>query len=412
MRKNSEKSVSSYPAPEYDITVDDDRCIRCGRCVAVCPSQIFRRAEAGLTASGSGSGAGVSAAGGAAGLAERSGRDSVQSAAIPELRRSESVSGADVRGAGVPDEAGSSGARKRAAGETVLSACDRERGGFRADAAETEGGEVPGGTTVPDMRNGTRRPAVETCRPDCCILCGHCVAACPVGAVRHSGFPLGTVHPVDASALPTPEQVSLLMASRRSNRAFAARPVPRELLDRIVAAADLAPTASNARKLGYTLATRPETLRRIAEFTLGVFGRVVRLLGNPLVRPWLRPLMPDAYRYLPVFEKMRRDYAAGEDRILRGAPAVLFIHAPRSGRFGAEDANLACQNASLMAEALGVSQVYMGFVLTAVRQRPGKLERLLGLAPQRRICAAIALGMPLFRFPNYVDRAPSPVGER
>lgn len=68
------------------------------------------------------------------------------------------------------------------------------------------------------------------------------------------------------------------------------------------------------------------------------------------------------------FPEMRREYAGGNDRILRGATAVLLIHAPKESRFGAEDANLAYQNASLMAEALGVSQIYMGFVLTAVRQ--------------------------------------------
>ena len=78
-------------------------------------------------------------------------------------------------------------------------------------------------------------------------------------------------------------------------------------------------------------------------------------------------------------------------------------------RFGAEDGNLAYENASLMAEALGVSQIYMGFVLTAVRQdRKAKLAAMLGL-DDRRICAVMALGMPQFRYPNYIDRAPAPV---
>lgn len=95
-------------------------------------------------------------------------------------------------------------------------------------------------------------------------------------------------------------------------------------------------------------------------------------------------------------------------RILRGATALLFIHAPRASRFGVEDANLACQNASLMAEALGVSQIYMGFVLTAVRQdRRKRLNRMLGLQG-RRIGAVLACGMPEFLYPNYIDRDPAP----
>ena len=91
---------------------------------------------------------------------------------------------------------------------------------------------------------------------------------------------------------------------------------------------------------------------------------------------------------------------------------MLLIHAPKESRFGAEDANLAYQNASLMAEALGVSQIYMGFVLTVVRQDKKKgLCKMLGLAG-RRICAVMALGMPQFRYPNYIDRTPSPLERR
>lgn len=246
-------------------------------------------------------------------------------------------------------------------------------------------------------------------KPENCIVCGHCVAACPTGSVEHAEFPAGRVHAADYAAMPTPEQVELLLAVRRSNRALTTRPVPQEMLDRIVAAADRAPTASNARQLGYTLVTDPAQLRAIAEYTLGVFGKLEKRLLHPLVKPWLSRIVPGVYRYVPVFKRLRREYAEGRDRILRGATAVLFIHASKANRFGAEDANLAYQNASLMAEALGVSQIYMGFVLTALRQdKQEKLAGMLGL-DDRRICAVMALGMPQFRYPNYIDRTPAEV---
>ena len=174
-------------------------------------------------------------------------------------------------------------------------------------------------------------------KPENCILCGHCVAACPTGSVNHAEFPAERVHAVDYGAMPTPEQVELLLAVRRSNRALSARPVPQELLDRIVAAADRAPTASNARQLGYTLVTDVAQLRAVTEYTLGIFGTLEKRLLHPLVRPWLSRLVPGVYRYVPVFKRLRREYAEGRDRVLRGATAVLFIHAPRESRFGAED---------------------------------------------------------------------------
>lgn len=245
-------------------------------------------------------------------------------------------------------------------------------------------------------------------RPDRCIGCGHCVAVCPASAIDHELFPAGTIHPLDRAALPSADAVELLIRARRSNRALTDMPVPEEALRRIVAAADCAPTASNARELGYTLVTDPAKLRAVTEFTLGVFDRTARLLSYPLMRPFVRFLMPDAARYLPAFRRMKQQYAEGRDPILRGATAVLFIHAPLKSRFAVEDSNLACQNASLMAEALGVSQIYMGFVLVAGRRQKGALEQLLGL-DGRRVCAVLALGMPAFRFANTFERKASPV---
>ena len=86
-----------------------------------------------------------------------------------------------------------------------------------------------------------------------CIVCGHCVAVCPTGSVEHGDFPPQKVHPVDRELLPSPEQVMLLCKARRSNRAFTAKPVPEETLDRILEAAHRAPTASNLQRVAFTL---------------------------------------------------------------------------------------------------------------------------------------------------------------
>ena len=112
--------------------------------------------------------------------------------------------------------------------------------------------------------------------------------------------------------------------------------------------------------------------------------------------------MPGVYRYLPIFKRLKQNDEAGKDPILRHATALIFIHTPASNRFGAADANLAYQNGSLMAESLGVSQIYMGFVLSATQQDGKTLNRELGI--EGKIHAIMALGMPAFRYSHYIDR--------
>ena len=235
------------------------------------------------------------------------------------------------------------------------------------------------------------------------IVCGHCVAVCPTGSVEHGAFPPQKVHPVDRELLPSPEQVMLLCKARRSNRAFTAKPVPEETLDRILEAAHRAPTASNLQRVAFTLVTDPEKLHAISAFTVGVFASILRKLENPLLKPVLKRIAPQLYGYVPHFKRLISKFDKGNDLILRGATAVILIHTPSESRFGCQDANLAYQNGSLMAESLGVAQFYTGFVCSAVEQdRNRRLAKMLGISGKIR--AGMALGIPAFRYPNYIDR--------
>lgn len=240
-----------------------------------------------------------------------------------------------------------------------------------------------------------------------CIKCGHCAAACPAGAVEHSLFPQEKVHKIDYDKMPSSQEVMLLCRARRSNRALTAKRVPQEAIERILEAANSAPTASNLQQLEYTVVTSPAKIKAIIEFVLGYFGSMLALLENPLLKPLVKAVAGEgALRYAKVFKRIKEAYSKGDDQILRGARCVIFIHAPKSSRFADADANLAYQNGSLMAESLGISQIYTGFVCTAAKKRKGKLEAMLGIDGNRRIVAGMALGIPEFRYPNFIDKQP------
>lgn len=244
---------------------------------------------------------------------------------------------------------------------------------------------------------------VEVKNPQNCILCGHCVGVCPKGAVLHSEFPTEKVHKIDYSAMPTPEQVLLLCQKRRSNRSFTKKPIAQGDMQMILSAAHTAPTASNEQGVSFTVVKNPEELLWVRKYTVSSFEKVYNLLNNFLVRPLIKTFAPALYAYIPRFARLLSAEKKGSDVILRGATSLLLIHTPENSRFGRDDANLAYQNASLMAESLGVSQVYMGFVMTAVRRDKKHLfERHFGI--KGSVQCVMALGMPAFRFENVVDK--------
>lgn len=236
-----------------------------------------------------------------------------------------------------------------------------------------------------------------------CISCGHCVAVCPTDSILHSDFPKGTVHSFDRSQLPTADQVELLIKTRRSNRAFSTKRIPENILQKIIEAAHRAPTATNSQGVKMVVVTNPSTLNEISKSTINTFMSAVRKLENPLLRPILRKIMPSNYRYVPVFKKLKEEFEKGNDGILRKATAAIFFYTEKNNRFGCQDSNLAYQNASLLAEAFGVSQFYTGFVCSAATMDKSEtINKLLGI--EGKIHAGIALGMPSFHFDKYIDK--------
>lgn len=219
---------------------------------------------------------------------------------------------------------------------------------------------------------------------------------CPTSSVIHSEFPPEKVHRIDRELLPTPEQVMLLCKTRRSNRALKSQPVPDAMLNQIMEAAHVAPTGSNVQQVSFTLVTDPEKVRKVVELSMNVFSGILNVLKS-------QPESPGISQMIGYITHLTESYSQGNDPILRGAETLLLFHTPKELSFGYADANLAYQNGSLMAEALGVSQFFTGFLCTAIKEdKTNSIKNYLGI--DGVVHAGMALGMPEFKFVNYVDR--------
>ncbi len=252
---------------------------------------------------------------------------------------------------------------------------------------------------------GERGQVPSAARPEECISCGHCVDVCSGGCIRHESFPEDKIAEVRRDLLPTPEALMELMRSRRSNRTITERPIPADALKDIVEAAHYAPTAENSRKVVVTVISDPEALQAIEDATMRLFTRMANVLTSPPVKPFTKTFLPNLYAEVPALERFRLRWLAGERPSLCNGKVLLVFSAPKGYDFGWQDCNLAYQNASLMAEAHGVSQIYMGLVQTAMKLLKAKrMTSLLGLPANHKPYALMSLGMPSFRYPRYTKR--------
>ena len=246
-------------------------------------------------------------------------------------------------------------------------------------------------------QNGSAVSVVESITG--CSSCGHCVAVCPTHAITHDG--VGECESRTDWPLPDYERFLNLVRIRRSRREFTGRPVSREELDKLVTAAAQAPTAMNSREVYLTLITSRSVIESLCGRAIAGIRKLIGLLHSPVSRIMVRMAAGPSYGqllgYLPQFEQLVRDYEAGTDVVVYGAPCVALFHTPKSDTLGAENAVYSAAQFMLAAETLGLGTCIIGFI-TETAVRDAELRRVAALPDDHRVQTTIAVGHPKFSY--------------
>jgi len=245
---------------------------------------------------------------------------------------------------------------------------------------------------------------INIVRPDMCINCGHCVDVCPTGAFQHQLFNADNIHTVNKDLLPSPESLMELIRSRRSNRTITDADIPQQSLNMITEAARYAPTAENSRNVSIHVLTDPTLLQGIEDKVMNFFTGMTRILMLKPINNIIKALMPTLHKQILELSLMDQKRKSGKRPATINAKAILLITAPKNSRFGYQDCNLAYQNASLMAQSLGISQIYLGFVQTAFEMwGTKKTAKLLHIPTNQKVFAIMALGIPAIKYHKYTE---------
>jgi nitroreductase len=163
---------------------------------------------------------------------------------------------------------------------------------------------------------------------------------------------------------------------RRAIRSFLDRPVERDLLSALVAAATQAPSAMNLQPWGFLIVQGKNEVKRLSDAAKAHLLRIVDP-ASPLAK--YRDELSD-----PGFE------------LFYGAPALIVVCARGAGSAGIvqpnEDCCLAAQDLMLAAVAQGLGSCWIGFSRPWLNQPAAK--RALGLPADWSPVAPLAIGYP------------------
>ena len=246
-------------------------------------------------------------------------------------------------------------------------------------------------------------------RIDLCMECGHCVALCPHGAIEVESLNEEKFAPVKALDIDE-DQLLLLMKQRRSIRNYKDKPVPRQIINRIIDAAHSAPTGSGRSTTGVIVIDNPKKLATFSELIYEMYEGLEKNLKNPIARfiikqkkgkKILRTLqdfvMPGMHWYI-------RWYREGEsNEIMRDCPVLMLFHSPINEPVGAENCLIAAFHAIMMAQVMGIGTCFNDIIPPACNRVP-EIRKLLGLPDDHEIYASITMGYAKYKFNRIAPR--------
>lgn len=246
-----------------------------------------------------------------------------------------------------------------------------------------------------------------------CIACGHCVAICRHSAISHSEFEPTAVRAIQFEQMPSTEQVMEMLKSRRSIREFRDKPVEKQSIERIIDGSRCAPSGHNSQSTEFLVVQDKDVLKQVSALVIEYFKFEIKRFANPFFRTLAllanQEMAESGLDELSGFKRIIKMFETGADPILNDAPVLLAFHAHRNIVFADINAQLALQNASLVAHSLGVGHFYTGWVLSPCRAPMARawnqrIPDLLGIPPENQLYGALALGYPIPKFKRMIER--------
>lgn len=249
------------------------------------------------------------------------------------------------------------------------------------------------------------------------LQCGHCVAVCPVDAVKVTAIDSQSLHfnhfDLNNHWLPhggfDTSHLVQLMASRRSCRNYTEQTVDRSVLEDLVKIGTTAPSGSNCQHWTFTVLAERAAVIELAQYIASFFKRLNRSAEKTLMRKALKLIGKPTleHYYQEYYQSVKEGLVAWEQRqrdlLFHGATAVIIVASKPGGSCPMEDAMLATQNILLGAHSMGLGTCLIGYAVEAIHNDPS-IKQVMKIPDAETVYAVIAIGYPDEKYEGLTGR--------
>ena len=243
-----------------------------------------------------------------------------------------------------------------------------------------------------------------------CILCGHCVAVCPVNVIKLKNFEIKSPDDIyKTEDMPNFKSLYNLVLKRRSIRQFKDTPVPKELIEKLLDLARFSPTGSNTENVYYTVIKDKDTVAKISNYITIKVKRLAETLEDPKGRESIKARMSKeefnlAIENLPKTKNILRTIESGVD-FWCWEGELIFIHGDLTIGGISTNSAIAAAHIMLAAEALGLGTCSLGY-LTFHANQSETIKKIINLPKNHEVGYALTIGYPKVKYKRVPSRRP------
>ena len=216
-----------------------------------------------------------------------------------------------------------------------------------------------------------------------CIACGHCVAVCPTASLSHEKMAADACPPIQKKLQLSTAQSEQFLRSRRSIRAYKDQPVDRLQIAKLIEVASHAPSGHNLQSAQWRVVDSRPQVEKLAATVIDWMH-------------WMIANQPGIAVDLHMPRVVER-WEAGNDVILRGAPALVVAHAAKDERTAPAACTIALAYLELAAVPMGLGTCWAGYFWAAAQGFPATIAAL-DLPVGHQCFGAMMVGVPRFAY--------------
>jgi ferredoxin len=252
-----------------------------------------------------------------------------------------------------------------------------------------------------------------TLRPDrvhLCFQCGQCMSICPVKSINIKGLS----YTKDFFDLPEEDSYENMffnmLYTRRAIRNFKDKPVPKDLLEKIVQAISFAPPSFPPLKTRVIVVQDSNLIMKALPYMVEFYDYFVKAMGNPVIRFFIKKEVGKQRfktlksHLLPLLKTKLPEMKSGnEDAITRHAPAMILFLADSNDEDIMADIYVAATYGFLAAHSLGLGGSVMDIIPPAIEKK-AELRKLFSIPDNYNVVTSIIVGYPKYKYQRGIKR--------